>query len=637
MKKKHPLTLVMIILLALQPACGGGGDRDEDGSDGADDGAPEGGEDTTPDADVPDDAPEAEGCDPRSCEVLGKDCGSWDDGCGTTVTCGPCDPGWGCTSEGSCVALPAAGAPVIFFSDLESGPKTGWDDGADRGAAVSIWGKNFGPERGTSFVSVGGVELQEAADYAEWGGRGPARGLERITFWVPSDCPDGPGDITVSVGGETSNPLPFTVRTGNLFLVMTDGDDDGGDGSWGAPWRTIVRAVEVLEPGDIAYVGDGVTQTEEDSYSACVNLSSSGEPDLPKAIVAVPGATVTVGNPSLQRAFHNWESGTGGYSQNWVVAKLHVEGSSNGIPGDSGFRIVGNVITAPTGDGQTGVIEGSGNHVRILGNEFHDVGDPDSSKLYHVVYISGVRTQDPPRPPTESDREIAWNHFHDNLANRAINIYSEQAESAYIERHSVHDNLIVNQRGDGILLGYYVTGENWIYNNVIVNAGLGPEWPDDASSHAGIRIDCGHENVASTTAHVYNNSLYGCGWSGSSWGSGGLLVSQEALDRSTTLLFMSNIIVSTGEPYETSDSAALTAGDRANLFYGSGAPPAWDTSALNADPLFVDPTVFDLHLQAGSPAIDGGSGEVTIVSSDFDGTTRPQGAACDIGAYEFIP
>jgi len=32
---------------------------------------------------------------------------------------------------------------------------------------------------------------------------------------------------------------------------------------------------------------------------------------------------------------------------------------------------------------------------------------------------------------------------------------------SFIQQHRVHDNVIVNQRGDGIMLGYYVTGDNW--------------------------------------------------------------------------------------------------------------------------------------------------------------------------------
>jgi len=77
--------------------------------------------------------------------------------------------------------------------------------------------------------------------------------------------------------------------------------------------------------------------------------------------------------------------------------------------------------------------------------------------------------------------------------------------------------VIINQRGDGILLGYYVTGDNWIYNNLVVNAGLGPEWRDDPSYHTGIHINSGHEDVASTAVHLYNNTLYGNGWSGAVW------------------------------------------------------------------------------------------------------------------------
>ena len=75
--------------------------------------------------------------------------------------------------------------------------------------------------------------------------------------------------------------------------------------------------------------------------------------------------------------------------------------------------------------------------------------------------------------PLESNREIAWNYLHNN-AIRGINIYSEQASTAFMTGHKVHDNFILDQVGDGLLIGYYVTGENWVYNNVIARAGLGP-------------------------------------------------------------------------------------------------------------------------------------------------------------------
>jgi hypothetical protein len=44
-----------------------------------------------------------------------------------------------------------------------------------------------------------------------------------------------------------------------------------------------------------------------------------------------------------------------------------------------------------------------------------------------------------------------------------------------------------------------------------------------------------------------------------------------------------------------------------------------------------------MRLQPSSPAIDSGTC-LAAVTQDFDGTPRPQGAACDMGAYEyFVP
>ena len=51
--------------------------------------------------------------------------------------------------------------------------------------------------------------------------------------------------------------------------------------------------------------------------------------------------------------------------------------------------------------------------------------------------------------------------------------------------------------------------------------------------------------------------------------------------------------------------------------------------------MFVDPANDDFHLLFNSPAIDAGTN--TGVATDYDGTARPQGAAYDIGAYEYTP
>jgi hypothetical protein len=42
-------------------------------------------------------------CMASTCELMGKECGSWDDGCGYMLSCGTCDPGLTCGVNGHCV------------------------------------------------------------------------------------------------------------------------------------------------------------------------------------------------------------------------------------------------------------------------------------------------------------------------------------------------------------------------------------------------------------------------------------------------------------------------------------------------------------------------------------------------------
>jgi hypothetical protein len=65
-----------------------------------------------------------------------------------------------------------------------------------------------------------------------------------------------------------------------------------------------------------------------------------------------------------------------------------------------------------------------------------------------------------------------------------------------------------------------------------------------------------------------------------------------------------------------------------------GTAPPGANNLMNVDPRFVNAAAGDFHLVAGSPAIDAADPAATE-ASDYDGTTRPQGAGRDIGAFEF--
>ena len=59
-------------------------------------------------------------CQPTTCERLGKTCGAWPDGCGGTITCGPCAPGNFC-DNGVCKPGCQTTADCAFGSGCFSG------------------------------------------------------------------------------------------------------------------------------------------------------------------------------------------------------------------------------------------------------------------------------------------------------------------------------------------------------------------------------------------------------------------------------------------------------------------------------------------------------------------------------------
>ena len=84
--------------------------------------------------------------------------------------------------------------------------------------------------------------------------------------------------------------------------------------------------------------------------------------------------------------------------------------------------------------------------------------------------------------------------------------------------------------------------------------------------------------------------------------------------------------------YEGANTSQLTAtySDIQAGFTGTG--------NLNQDPLFVDATMGDYHLRAGSPAINGGeptSTTATVSDKDLDGNARIVNSIIDMGAFEY--
>ncbi|MGZ4843316.1 MAG: choice-of-anchor Q domain-containing protein [Candidatus Angelobacter sp.] len=541
----------------------------------------------------------------------------------------------------STAMLAQSSTPRLFYSDLESGPNTGGQN--NNGAFVTLWGKGFGASQGTSTVTVGGGAV---AAYELWSDG-------KIIVQLGAGA--ATGNIVVNVAGNPSNGVPFAVRAGNIFYVSTSGNDANA-GTFAAPWKTIVKAKNTINAGDIAYMENGVTQTTEDTFTAYLSMdrqgaSNSGTAAAPKALIAYPNAAVTVGVAGgLHYGIRTPNIGT--HEDYWVISQLHIIGGTQAMDiGGTGWKIVGNEMQCPGADDQVGCFEMSeGNQVKFWGNEVHNAGiNPTSSKYYHAVYFS-----------TDSNHiDVGWNHIHDNFTCRALQFHSSplcspscgSGDTTGFDQYDlhVHDNLIHGDNCNGINFATVDPSKGAVeaYNNVIYHVGLMDPLQLGASFSCIYVAGITNNGTAGTgTVQVFNNTLSDCAANNSSNASGSRGAFGVGGGPLTLLMNLRNNVAdqNPGEIY-VDGSLSQIKGDH-NLWFGVGSGPTQTTNNLNVDPQFVNRSGGDLHLNSTSPAKDAG---LTVVPSnpfvpnpganqvrDKDGTLRPQGTAFDLGAYELL-
>jgi hypothetical protein len=466
---------------------------------------------------------------------------------------------------------------------------------------------------------------------------------QEIIVQLSSTCTAGSGNFVVTTVGGTSNGIPFTVRSGNIYCLSTTGNDSNSGRFPNSCWATAKNAFGHMSPGDTTYWEGGVTVTAGGSYSA-LDWGASGSAGNPVAMVSYPGATPQPGVNCV-----GCSSGIGiraavGYpsnSQYLTLAGLSIIGSgqawySEYTNPNANQRFVGNYFSCSSGSGQIGCIElGQTNFTKMLGNEVANIIVPSTSKQYHGVYFT-----------TDANHiEFGWNSVHNNQSCRAIQVHSSPLDSTSGYNQfdlSIHDNLIHDDPCDGLLFATVDPSKGRIeaYNNIIYHVGLGPDPSDGEASYSCIRFAQYTNNGAAGTgtAEVYNNTLVDCGSHVGTFGLSGSYVLQSG---TVGVKARNNIAYqNSGEFYTNSGSAVsgLTlTGSSNNIWFGSSqAAPSWSTNNISADPLFVNRSGNDFHIQSGSPAVDAG----LIISSansyngypvwngtpmDRDGVTRPQG------------
>lgn len=420
------------------------------------------------------------------------------------------------------------------------------------------------------------------------------------------------------------------ASTGSVYFVAATGSDSN-PGTEARPWRTVQKAADTLVAGDTVYIRAG-------TYHEQVVPQNSGSADNYITYAAYPGETVTIDGSSVTLS-----ADFAGLFEISHKSYIRVSGlrAINAGPLDNNAGILVDVshhiivehnYTYNTASSGIGVW--ASDDVTIAGNTIEHCCTHVSQECLTVAETDWFEVKDNEvfDSPQEgiivkdnsSNGKVYRNHVHHvgstGLYVDSWNRYTHDVEVFQNVVHDVEDNGFAVGSEDGGTL------ENVrIYNNIAYN-----------NRYVGLSVSANGLSGPMQDIYIVNNTFYN---NGTDWG-GGILVENPNAQN----VVIRNNIASQNLSFQIADEAGLSTADLTvdhNLIdgYRDYGGELRGSDYVEGDPLFVNPSRADFHLQPGSPAIDVGSA-VDAPDDDFDGTIRPQdgdddgSAAFDIGAYE---
>lgn len=407
---------------------------------------------------------------------------------------------------------------------------------------------------------------------------------------------------TTSVAQTTTTAAPTTTTTAagtrrTFYVDALAGSDSNTGTSTTAAWRTLGKATAaVLGPSDWLLLKRGSVWNQQ------LRIDESGTSAQPIEVGAygtgndpVIDGGGTVSTCLLLNGSYLW------------VSKLRLQNCSW-----AGVDVYGdrNIVTESyiTGNAAGIVLRESGTFNQILRNQVID------NKRMSVLTPTSVNPDDDSGAfgllIQGDDNEIAFNTVSGHYAfsydygqdGGAFEVYGGQ-------RNRIHRNLAIDN--DAFTeLGSSRSADNKFYYNVVRGSLAGQIFVNTRGAESGWG--------PVTNTIVENNSVYLPGPS-----------SQGVLCYSTCspqLLTMRNNIIYTTYKVGSMDGPCTCSH---NVFFGSQIQFTKALTDLVADPLFVSTT--DLHLRAGSPAINSG----TPLSYYLDFDNLPYVGTVDRGAYEY--
>jgi Right handed beta helix region len=503
-------------------------------------------------------------------------------------------------------ALTAAPPPAILFIDVESGPVTGGP--SNLGVPISIFGSGFGAMRGTSTVTIGGVE---AAAYPVWGSHNPFNKTLDMIVVQPGPKSKG-GAIVVTVDGKASNSNhTFIVNKGKV-IILKPGDD-------------VLSAIKKAAAGDTILLRGG-TYRDGELWVRRVE-GDSGKPGDNKTLKSYPGEEVIFNNrarPFILSADYITVSGL-----------KFLNGKSLGITeeGDKG-RLRGNklVNNYGAGDMDYAFMDSHGDSHTLAGNVCEAASSSQGTQG-HCFYISygdgvkllwnvaggapgyGIHVFDQRRAAGDFRRVISNLLIEGNILKGStersgliLTMGDEDKLGNAIDGVIIRNNLFTANNHAGLVLGDFVRNVK-VYNNTFYQNGRVELYAEDKQPRIGYEV---RNNL------FYHSKNQWCK-SNCAWYPDGHIQFTSGAGKSVTL---------SNNGYFPNAPA---------VFNGSndGASSISVANAITGPLQFINPIEFDFRLKPGAAAINRGA--ALPVPTDYLGVTRPQEANLDLGAFEFSP
>lgn len=392
---------------------------------------------------------------------------------------------------------------------------------------------------------------------------------------------------------------------------MASNGSDSADGSIGSPWRSFRHAAGTMSPGDTVYLRGGTWTNPGDMWLQYSFGHSGSAAGGYKTFVNYPGETPIF-------------TGSGRfiiYGCSYLIF--------DGITFQAGIHMTwytdeatpsNNIIRNCTFTGQysvgAGALNITGTDTLVENNTLTLTKSGDNND--HGIYLKAADFAHP-GGATTSGIVIRGNTVS-GVSGYGIHLYDQDktdGATRYFLNILVERNKVTNATNGGIIIA---AEQNTYQDGIVIRNNV-----ISGVTFFGTGTYIGLMGAATfTNIEIYNNTIY-------DWQDYGIFI-----ENATGVIIKNNILDDSagGTTQIRNTGTSVTASY--NLYPDGSANNSGvtDSNPVYGDPDFTNAAGGDFSIDADSAAHDAGT-TIASVTDDYIGTSRPQGAAYDIGAYEY--